>query len=260
MRALAVLGVLALLAGGASARRPSKPKQICGLRLPCKGTTVHGSHDLYGALKKGAEQGQPLLLSTSKRGCLHCEDPARLFDAIAKDPGRNGGVLTHIYFALGEVARRAFARSRPKSIDAVLGTLHSWCDRSLREAREKPEPVGCDLLTAHCASSPGFATAFVAFAAKALWRAPADSDPGFVKERTVKLALFANPPGALPVVIRFIRSKARVRARMKAVRDICGYAAVSVEAKQALQWVQHNDPDLAPRAVKCLKRLGPTAP
>jgi hypothetical protein len=56
----------------------------------------------------------------------------------------------------------------------------------------------------------------------------------------------------LPVIIRFVRSGARVSARMKAVRDLCGGIAMP-EVREVLEWVVAKDPWLRDRAAHCLE-------
>jgi hypothetical protein len=83
-------------------------------------------------------------------------------------------------------------------------------------------------------------------------REPLDEDPGAVKEMTVKLALALDPPGMLPVIIRFVRSGAHVSARMKAVRDLCG-GITRPEVREVMEWVVAEDPWLRDRAAQCLE-------
>jgi hypothetical protein len=235
------------------------PATICGLALPCKGVAVRNSHDLYGAMVQGLEEAQPQVLSNDRvSGCTTCAEPEAFFSSVQADPKAARQVLPHIYLSLIEAAREAFRGAPPASAEAAwrgaFGEVGRWSAARLARAREARSEIPCMLPTAYCASRPEFGEAFVRFAEKVLFQEPGDQDPGFVKESTVKLALTLGPPEALPVVLRFIRSGARARARWKALRDLCGIVRLR-EVRETFQWVARSDPepDMRDRAASCLR-------
>jgi len=233
----------------------------CGLRLPCVSPEV-GSHDLYSALKRGLEQRAGLVLSTDdpQAGCFRCVPATELFAALRAEPGSHSGALSHVYLSLRDSADRLF-RDRPLDrSDEVWRELHQRCAAQLDELAGGREAPPCGLLTAYCASRPSFMAGLTAHAEQVLFTPPHDADPGHAKEQTVKLVLAIDPPGGLDVIIRFIRSRAHVRARMKAVRDICGYYEREPAARQVVHWVVDHDPVLAERAASCLRRWQASPP
>jgi hypothetical protein len=231
-------------------------EQICGLALPCSSPEIDNPHDLYGAMVVAfSEHGALLVSEGSSPGCVTCADPRAFFDALLDDPRGNQGALAHVYLSLAEVARARATAGTPPSPATVWSDLHDQITADLESATGSSEPTTCGLLTAYCASTPLFVDGFATFLERLLFREPLDEDPGFQKEHAVKLALAANPPGGLEVIIRFIESGAAVRARMKAVRDICAYVPHYQEARAALEWVIDNDAKLADRARACLFKL-----
>jgi hypothetical protein len=235
------------------------PDQVCGLTLPCREPTVGHSHDLYGAMVAGlSPYGELLFEQDQTAGCARCLAPESLFAELLDEPDANKGALAHVYLSLKEVGHAAFEGRSESSPDTGWSYLHEWTGGVLHRARTTGDPPPCGLLSAHCASTPRFIAGYVGFLEQILFREPLDADPGYQKEHAVKVALAANPPGGLEVIVGFIKTRAEVRARMKAVRDICGYAEIYDEAREVLEWVVANDPDLAERARYCLER--PTAP
>jgi hypothetical protein len=258
------LGCIAFLALSCAGQRPpgssareekgaSSKESICGLNLPCA-EAAGGQESLYAAMVESAEVSQSKLLSMDKPrgGCFTCLEPKDVFASEEKDPEAARELLMHVHLSLKAVAGDAFSESKPSSMDSVLGDLGAWSLGALQKAGESKTQVDCALLTAYCASMPGFGEAFVKFASAVLFQEPGDEDPGFVKEATVELALAFNPPGALPVICSFVKSGAKVRARMKAVRDLCAYKDRK-EVMETLQWVIDHDPDLKERAQACFQ-------
>jgi len=185
-------------------------------------------------------------------GCISCVSPKRLFAEVADDPELARAVLLHVYVSLQQTMQDALASSFPPKPDEGWEGIRTWTNRAVTEKAQARGVAKCSLLTTWCASSREFSAAFVFFADKLLFRAPLDDDPGDAKEMTVKLALALDPPGMLPVIFRFIRSGARISARMKAVRDLCGGVA-RPEVRQMLEWVVANDVWLRERASHCLE-------
>jgi hypothetical protein len=241
-------------AGPKEQQQASQPLEVCGLALPCAAPTVSGSHDLYGAMVAGlSPRGALLFEQDQDAGCARCRPAEPLFADLLDEPGAHQGTLAHVYLSLQEVGHVAFEGHGASSPATAWAELHNWSTAALDGARGTGEPPSCELLSAVCASTPAFVESFVGFLEQILFREPLDADPGWQKEHAVKVALAANPPGGLEVIIRFIKTKAAVRARMKAVRDLCSYAAIYDEARAALEWVVDNDPDLADRARSCLE-------
>jgi len=235
---------------------PPRPEEVCGLTLPCSAPTVDNPHDLYGAMVVAfSKHGALLVNEGSNPGCIACADPHEFFGVLLDDPRGHQGALAHVYLSLADVARSRSADAPPPSPATVWIDLHDRIATDLEAATGSGEPIACGLLTAYCASTPAFVDGFAAFLEQILFREPLDDDPGFQKEHAVKLALAANPPGGLEVIVRFIKTKAEVRARMKAVRDICAYVPHYPEAAAAIEWVIENDPDLAERARACQFKL-----
>jgi hypothetical protein len=246
------------MAGQAATDAPplSKVEDICGLTLPCAPPEIDGSHDLYGSMVAAlSEHGELLVRDGSTAGCVGCADPGVFFDTLLSDPAGHKGALAHVYLSLKEAARYAFEGKEMRATNFLWDDLHVWTGELLDRTRDLGEPPPCVLLTAHCTSRTEFIEAFVTFLDEVLFRDPPDRDPGFQKEHAVKLALAANPPGGLDAIIRFIQTKAEVRARAKAVRDICAYAPHYIEAEEVLKWVVKNDDALADRARACLSEL-----
>jgi len=240
-----------------AAARSAPPVAICGLSLPCTSVGTPGRDDLYGFMTASAEPNgsRVVVVDDEARGCVSCVAPDTMFAALADDTERAYAVLLHLYVSLvqtAEDAQDARANESPPAPVEGWDGVRVWTAQAVTAASTSHGGVSCSLLTTWCASSREFADAFVAFAAKVLFRKPLDEDPGAVKEMTVKLALALNPPGMLPVIIRFVRSGAHVSARMKAVRDLCGGIAMP-EVREVLEWVVAEDPWLRDRAAHCLE-------
>jgi len=244
-------------AGVPAAAGRAPPAAICGLSLPCTSVGPPGRDDYYGHMVAAAEPSRSnmVAIDDEARGCVSCVAPDTMFAALADDPESAHAVLLHLYVSLvqtAEDAQDALANESPPAPVEGWDGVQAWTTRTVTAASASHGGVSCSLLTTWCVSSPEFAYAFVAFAAKVLFREPLDEDPGDMKEMTVKLALALNPPGMLPVIIRFVRSGARVSARMKAVRDLCGGIAMP-EVREVLEWVVAEDPWLRDRAAHCLE-------
>ena len=224
------------------------PKEICGLPLPCLRTVVR-SHDYHGMFKASAERYRRLMVGfpSSRKGCFVCPAPQVFFRSLLADPSTNGKGLMHILFALSAVR----LPRKTGSGDSGFSVIHRVARRSIRRAQKSGQPVSCSIVTAFCVTRPAFAAAFRWFLPEILMRRPPDSDPGYAKEFAVRLAFGLDLPGTLPTIERFIRSRARVRARMKAVRGLC-WRASKPAVRRILRWVVRYDPDLRHRAAKCL--------
>jgi len=245
-----------IAAEGEPETRSPSGEQICGLALPCSSPVVGDPHDLYGAMVVAfSEHGALLVADGRAADCVACTDPDAFFDTLLADPAGHQGALAHVYLSLKEAAHEAFAGEQVEPTDSLWAELDDWTASMLQRSRELGEPPPCLLLTAHCTSRPEFIESFVAFLGEVLFREPLNADPGFQKEHAIKLALAANPPGGLEVVIRFVKTKAEVRARAKAVRDLCAYAPHDAEVAEALRWVVRNDEDLVDRARACLANV-----
>ena len=232
-----------------------KEVRVCGLKLPCTvGGVVH-RHDYYSFFKGRAARYGRLVVrpDPTDRGCVSCVKPSDFFRSLIADPAGRGRALMHVIYAVGGVGRRTVVRKRPTFDDRAWRQVHRWTTKALREAARKGVAVSCHLLSAHCASTPEFRAAFRRFLPRILTNPPRDGDPGFAKEFAVKLAVFLDPRGSFPALNRFIKSGARVRARMKAVRDLCVHVR-NAKARKLLKWVVARDSGLRRRAQKCLSR------
>lgn len=256
---------LAVLALGGCAGRGSrrlgpsvdihKEVRVCGVKLPCTvGGVVH-RHDYHSFFRaRTAGYGRIIVNpDPTDRGCVRCVNPSKFFRSLLSDPAGRGRALLHIIYAVAGAGRRSAIRTRPTFDTRAWSRVYQRTGKTLREAARKGLPVSCHLLSAHCASTPGFRAAFRRFLPRILMNPPRHGDPGFAKEFSVKLAVFLDPKGSFPALSRFIRSGARVRARMKAVRDLCTYVG-HPKVSKLLRWVEARDPGLRRRAQKCLRR------
>lgn len=255
----AVVAHLACAAGGGRAQAPGpdtagKEARVCGLKLPCTAGGIVHSHDYY-AFFRAAASGHGRIIAgqdPSDRGCVRCVNPAKFFGSLVSDPAGRGRALLHIIYAMGGVGRGTIPGGKVPAGTPVWSRVHRWAVRALGEAVRSRRPPSCYLVSTYCASTPAFRKEFRRFLPRILSNPPRDGDPGFAKEWAVKLAVFLDPKGSFPALLRFVKSGARVRARMKAVRDLCAHVGLP-KVRRLLEWVGDHDPALRVRAQKCLR-------